>query len=77
MIHRNSPCPCGSSKRYKSCCGTLDHLSRNEPITISEDTIENFNWSNIDLLPEFLEQYLGSEFLDNRVKNMTQQTKRN
>lgn len=22
-IHRNEPCPCGSGKKYKKCCGAL------------------------------------------------------
>lgn len=25
-VSRNSPCPCGSGKRFKSCCGSLDKL---------------------------------------------------
>ena len=23
LISRNSPCPCGSGKKYKRCCGSL------------------------------------------------------
>lgn len=26
MTERNKPCPCGSGKKYKSCCGPLDEL---------------------------------------------------
>ena len=25
---RNQPCPCGSGKKYKKCCGTLDQIHR-------------------------------------------------
>lgn len=39
-IGRNDPCPCGSGKKYKKCCGSLD-LSRNIDSTNSDS-------SNID-----------------------------
>ncbi|WP_269082983.1 SEC-C metal-binding domain-containing protein [Sporosarcina globispora] len=26
-ISRNDPCPCGSGKKYKKCCGSKDAVS--------------------------------------------------
>ncbi|KAL4582257.1 hypothetical protein LXL04_006801 [Taraxacum kok-saghyz] len=39
IIPRNKACPCGSKKKYKSCCGTAARTSS----TIVNDTIENGN----------------------------------
>lgn len=33
MINRNSPCVCGSGKRYKHCCGTVDVAPHPNPPT--------------------------------------------
>jgi hypothetical protein len=30
-IKRNQPCPCGSGKKYKKCCGSVVHESLSEP----------------------------------------------
>lgn len=30
-IGRNDPCPCGSGKKYKKCCGSPSHKSRPQP----------------------------------------------
>jgi hypothetical protein len=27
VVARNAPCPCGSGKKYKKCCGAADHAS--------------------------------------------------
>ena len=31
-IGRNKPCPCGSGKKYKKCCGKVDKLSTEEQV---------------------------------------------
>ena len=30
-IRRNQPCPCGSAKKYKHCCGSLAGVPRSQP----------------------------------------------
>ena len=30
-IGRNQPCPCGSAKKYKHCCGSLAGMPRPQP----------------------------------------------
>ena len=29
-VGRNDPCPCGSGKKYKKCCGAVSHPERSE-----------------------------------------------
>jgi uncharacterized protein YecA (UPF0149 family) len=29
-VGRNDPCPCGSGKKYKKCCGKMEFLDQNE-----------------------------------------------
>ena len=36
-ISRNAPCPCGSGKKYKACCGSLKHSQGSSPAATSQD----------------------------------------
>lgn len=40
-VGRNDPCPCGSGKKYKNCCGQVSRDMRSEPI-LQSIQIENF-----------------------------------
>jgi hypothetical protein len=33
-VHRNDPCPCGSGKKYKKCCGTGEHARKQRKFSL-------------------------------------------
>jgi Fe-S-cluster containining protein len=35
MTNRNDPCPCGSGKKYKKCCGVEPGPSKQDPISVN------------------------------------------
>lgn len=37
---RNAPCPCGSGKKYKRCCGVLDPLPASSARSIPREILE-------------------------------------
>ena len=58
-IGRNDPCPCGSGKKYKKCCGLLGDIRG-----ASLDPFERFN-QNLVALKIKLDQHFG-----NQIKRM-------
>ncbi|MDD3852692.1 MAG: SEC-C metal-binding domain-containing protein, partial [Syntrophomonadaceae bacterium] len=58
-IGRNDPCPCGSGKKYKKCCGLLG-----DNRGASLDPFERFN-QNLVALKIKLDQHFG-----NQIKRM-------
>jgi Fe-S-cluster containining protein len=37
MNDRNAPCPCGSGKKYKKCCGGASLASNQDPVSINRE----------------------------------------
>jgi len=65
-IGRNDPCPCGSGKKYKRCCGRLQDIAK---------TPENpFDFYNqlLSALKLKLDQYYGSQIKKNRKEAQKQ-----
>lgn len=57
MPGRNDPCPCGSGKKYKTCCWRKDQEARSERMDRRMPALEPSELWSIDLLP--LPIYLG------------------
>ncbi len=56
MSQRNRPCPCGSGKRFKHCCGALD-----APVTAATaGTAEAADPSAFDDMGAYVEPFRGT-----------------
>ena len=65
-ISRNSPCPCGSGKKYKKCC-LLKSKEEREKAEVTAELVDRF----IDKLYEMTqEEKVKNEKLHNRMKNI-------
>ncbi|SLM33008.1 putative methionine aminopeptidase A [Desulfamplus magnetovallimortis] len=42
-IGRNAPCPCGSGKKYKTCCMNMKNFSVNKPLSLKQEYRRKFN----------------------------------
>ena len=49
-VGRNDPCPCGSGKKYKSCCWTKKHTKKK--LTAK--------WLNQPAIPNLIERTFGA-----------------
>ena len=47
MTRRNDPCPCGSGKRYKQCCGRVEASARTQARPANTHT----EFQRLDALP--------------------------
>lgn len=56
-IRRNSPCPCGSGKKYKQCCGAISGGASDDPVS------EFLNPKNGRFLKSLAEQDMQQKFL--------------
>jgi len=52
MIQRNQPCPCGSGKKYKKCCASVQEAAT--PPTPAADPMDTFQFAR-QATPEQLE----------------------
>ncbi|MDQ0164023.1 SEC-C metal-binding domain-containing protein [Aeribacillus alveayuensis] len=65
-VKRNDPCPCGSGKKYKRCCGNTSFISiqqilKQEIVNLQKDIIEfslmNYDEEILTLVEDYLEGY--------------------
>ncbi len=40
-VGRNEPCPCGSGKKYKRCCGSTSTVKETQPIDTQNKRVTN------------------------------------
>ncbi len=65
-IGRNDPCPCGSGKKYKKCCGRLEDI-----VDVFQDRFTYYN-QLISAIKIKLDQYYGDQIKKNRKEYQNQ-----
>src|SRR5437016_4965881 len=60
-IGRNDPCPCGSGKKYKKCCGAAS-IDRDQDL--SYERIRRLDGESANLLMGFVRRYNGKGSLE-------------
>ncbi len=59
-IGRNDPCPCGSGKKYKNCCGAVSMLTPD----FKYDRIRQYDGEAVHLLGKFVRQKYGADAMN-------------
>lgn len=61
-IGRNDPCPCGSGKKYKKCCGAVSRVGDSD---FQYANIRRLDGESGNLLMRFAKQRYGENALEN------------
>lgn len=64
-IKRNDPCPCGSGKKYKTCCFEKDRLSQttHQMNTKGEEVLNYFICGKIGIRPRLVDRFYVQELV--------------
>lgn len=75
-VKRNAPCPCGSGKKYKKCCGSKvvdfpTELAAKEAKQIQEDLVEYAFTVHRESISSFINQHDFLSAMDRQTKDIS------